>query len=318
MKKATKIIIGTTAAAAAVSVGASALVFNEVMNRDAIIYRKVIEAVTKNTEPVKKDDDPRKIWFDQQTPVKYEMINPRGFRLKAIMIPADKPSKKFVFCSHGYRSNSTGEYGHMAKFYHDLGFNVFIVDHQAHGESDGKWIGFGYHESADGMLWIKWLIEKFGEDIEIVLQGISMGCATVMMMTGNHELPDNVKFTVADCGYTSCTAEFEHILNDFMHLPNFPILYTADIFNRIINGFDFNDVRPIESVGLAKIPMLFIHGDKDDFVPTYMVHQLYAACSSEDKDLLIVKGADHAASYMVDSESYENAVKKFIDKYISK
>ncbi len=318
MKTSSKIITAA-AVTTAVTAGAGYLIFNEVMNRNAFIYPKVAEIASKKlVQGEKKADDPRVLWFREQEYENFEIINSKGFRLKAKMIAADKPSKVYVLCSHGYRSTGSGEYGVMAKFYHDLGYNVFIVDHQAHGESDGKYIGFGYHESKDCLLWLDYLIEKFGNDIQIILEGISMGSATVMMMTGDPLLPSNVKFTVADCGYTSCFAEFEHDLKMFIHLPNFPILYSANVFNKLINGYDFKDANPLVSVGNAKIPMLFIHGDKDDFVPTSMVYELYEACASDYKDLLIVEGAGHAESYRINTEAYEAKVKEFAEKFIEK
>lgn len=319
MKKGTKFLLGTAATATAVSFGAGYFLFNEVMNRNANLFKKVADNVGEDmVHAPKKEDDPRRLWFLEQKPIQFEMINPDNYRLRARMIPADEPSKKYVFCSHGYRSTGNGEYDLMSKFYHDQGFNVFIVDHRSHGESDGKYIGFGYYEYQDSLQWLDYIIEKFGDDIEIVLQGISMGCATVMMMTGAPSLPSNVKFTVADCGYTSCNDEFEYILKNILHLPNFPLLNTANFFNKTINGYDFKQVNPIDCVARAKIPMLFIHGDDDDFVPTYMVHQLYAACSSDYKDLLLVKGAGHAESYRLDSEDYESKVKEFCDKFLTK
>ncbi len=319
MNKVTKAVIGTAVAAGAVSFGAGYIIFNEVMNRDSLLYPKIADAAYKKMDHVDvSQEDERITWYNTVEKQYFEMINERNFRLKAKYIPADKPSKKFVFCSHGYRSTGNGEYKLMAKFYHDMGMNLFIVDHQAAGESDGKYIGFGYHESKDSLKWLYWMLEKFGSDIEIILQGVSMGCATVLIMSGDASLPENVKFTVADCGYTSAYDQFEHILNNSMHLPNFPILYTSNIFNKALNGWDFRDADPINKVQVAKVPILFIHGDKDDFVPTYMVHQLYAACSSEYKDLLVIPGAGHAESYPTDSAAYEAKVREFADKFLSK
>lgn len=323
MKKTTKAVIGSlTVAASAVAFSAAAgfAAFNEVMNRNAKIYPAV---TSKNSNLVfnnnfNKDEDPRVIWYNQLVPVFYEMISSKNLRLKAKMIPAEKHSDVFVFCSHGYRSDGNGEYDIMAKFYHDLGYNVFIIDHYAHGESDGKYIGFGYHESQACLEWINWMIEKFGNGIQIILQGISMGSATVMMMSGDESLPENVKFTVADCGFTTAKAEFEYDFKYFFHIPAHAIINSANMFNKKINGFEFEDVSPLESVAKTKVPILFIHGDSDDFVPTYMVHQLYAACTSEDKDLLLVKGAGHGESYKIDSFSYESKVKSFAEKFIEK
>lgn len=310
-------LASATATAAAASFGAGYLIFYEVMNRNARIYPKIASIAAKKLADTSiPATDPRIIWFENQPIQEFERINSQNLRLKGHLIAAEKPSKVYVFCSHGYRSSGFGEYKVMTKFYHDLGYNVFIVDHQSHGGSDGNWIGFGEREYKDCLLWLDWMKEKFGDDIQIILQGISMGSATVMLMSGDDSLPDNVKFTVADCGFTTCKAQFEHCLKSLMHIPKFPILYTADIFNKKINGYDFADPDPINAVSKAKVPILFIHGNSDTFVPTYMCHQLYAACTSEYKDMLLVKGAAHAESYKRDSAAYEAKVKEFADKFI--
>ena len=301
--------------------GAGYLAFREVMGRESLM-QPLTQLMADKQEKADPDalpsraSDERTIWFNQQELTEYEMVNPKNYRLKAFLLPAEKESDVYVFCSHGYRSSGKGEYGVMAKFYHDLGYNVFIIDHQAHGESEGKYIGFGYHESQDALLWLDWMIEKFGKDIKIILQGISMGCATVTMMSGSDKLPENVKFIVADCGYTSAKAEFEYIMKNNIHLPAFPVVDTANVFNKYINGYEFEDANPLESVKNAKVPMLFFHGGNDDFVPTYMVYELYDACGSENKDMMIIDGARHAESYRRNSDAYEAKVKEFAEKYI--
>ncbi len=309
------------ALAAAGITGAGYFAFREVMGRESLV-QPLTQLMADKQEKADPDalpsraSDERTIWFNQQELTEYEMVNPKNYRLKAFLLPAEKESDVYVFCSHGYRSSGKGEYGVMAKFYHDLGYNVFIIDHQAHGESEGKYIGFGYHESQDAMLWLEWMLEKFGKDIKIILQGISMGCATVTIMSGSDKLPENVKFIVADCGYTSAKAEFEYIMKNNIHLPPFPVVDTANVFNKYINGYEFEDANPLESVKNARVPMMFFHGGNDDFVPTYMVYELYDACGSEDKDMMIIDGARHAESYRRNSEAYEAKVKEFAEKYI--
>jgi fermentation-respiration switch protein FrsA (DUF1100 family) len=275
--------------------------------------------ITDNENAPKFDPatDERAIWFEQQTFEKYTITNPKGFTLAAHLLRAENPSDVYVFASHGYRNHGRGEFNVMAKFYHDKGFNVFMIDHQAAGESDGTYIGFGYHESRDGMLWLEFMKKTFGDDIQIILHGISMGSATVMLMTGNENLPENVKFTVADCGYTSAWDEFAHNYKN-MHVPTFPVLNAANFFNRLISGFDLKDTNTKEAVAKAKIPMLFVHGGKDDFVPTSMGSQLYAFCGSEHKELYIAPTAAHAESYPFHSDEYESRINAFADKYINR
>ena len=317
MKRTGKIIAATAAAVGFVG-GAGYTFFREVMHRDSTLPEKMSSILNKKDEAVQFDPttDERAIWFEQQEFEDYSIVGSKGFMLKAHLLRAETPSDVYVFASHGYRNHGKGEFNVMAKFYHDKGFNVFMIDHQAAGESEGTYIGFGYHESRDGMLWLEFMRETFGENIQIILHGISMGSATVMLMSGNEALPDNVKFTVADCGYTSAWDEFAHNFRG-MHVPTFPLLNAANFFNKHISGFDFKDTNTKEAVRKAKLPMLFVHGAKDDFVPTTMGSQLYAYCGSDHKELFLAKNAAHAESYPFHTEEYEARVNSFIEKYIA-
>ncbi len=317
MKKKTSIMLKAAGVAAGVVGALGFTVFHEIMHRDALLPEKMSKIINKQPEPVEPiPEDERKIWFNNQALEDFEIINARGFKLKGFLLPADKPSKIYVFCSHGYRNCGSGEFNCMAKFYHDKGWNVFLVDHQAAGMSEGKYIGFGYHEYRDCLQWLDFMNNHFGKDIQIVLHGVSMGSATVMLMSGRGRLPENVKFTVADCGYTSAYDQFVHNAKG-LHVPSFPVINAANFFNRVISGYDFRDASPLEAVKNIRVPMIFIHGGNDDFVPTHMVNELYNACSSEHKELLIVEGAAHAESYPTDSESYEALINSYAEKYLS-
>ncbi|MBO4894101.1 MAG: alpha/beta hydrolase [Clostridia bacterium] len=312
--------VAKTAAAAAGIYGAACyIVFNEVMNRDAKLFGKIAGKVDAKSETAAKlppeSEDERRIWMDKQEFEEYSLVNDRGQTLRGYLLKADKPSDVYVFGSHGYRCNGKTEFRLMTKFYHDLGYNVFLVDHQAAGQSEGKFIGFGYYEHKDCLKWLKFLTGEFGEDIQIILHGVSMGSATVMMMSGSDELPENVKFTVADCGYTSAWHEFEHNIS-FLGKAEYLVLYGSDFFNKLVSGYHFKEADPIECVKHAKVPMLFIHGDADGFVPTRMCGELYDACNAPYKDMVLIKGADHARSYPTDSATYEAKVKEYIDKFI--
>ena len=126
---------------------------------------------------------------------------------------------------------------------------------------------------------------------------------------------ENVKFIVADCGYTSAYDEFISNLGKLKPVFS-PFMNMANAINKKISGYDFKDANPLEAVKNATVPMLFVHGSMDTFVPTEMVYRLYNACSSADKDLLVVEGAAHAESYPKNSALYESKVSEFIEKYI--
>lgn len=312
-------VLKTAVGSSAAFTAACYLVFYEVMERDSVIPQ-LANKIMKNNRPAgaaqlrPEDNDERKIWFNNQKPEIHSIRSDAGNNLKGYLYKPENPSKVFVFGSHGYRSNR-GEFRLMTKYYHDKGYNVFLVEHQAAGRSEGKYIGFGYHEYKDCLKWLDYLIKTYGDDIEIILHGVSMGSATVMLMSGYAFLPKNVKFTVADCGYTSAWSEFEHNLKS-MGVLKYPVLYGSNFFNKRINGYDFKDADALYAVKNARVPMLFIHGSKDDFVPTYMGVDLYNACNAPYKDFLLVEGAAHAESFKVDSEDYEAKINEFIEKFI--
>ena len=154
---------------------------------------------------------------------------------------------------------------------------------------------------------------SFGKDIKIILHGVSMGAATVMRMTGSGLLPENVKMTIEDCGFTTAVDLFRFKLEGLGIKSDRPIRAVNEV-NKKRLGFDFYELNPIESVKNTKIPMMFIHGDSDGLVPSYMVHELYDACTHKDKQILKIDGADHAQSLMVGGERYFSALDGFIDK----
>ncbi len=256
-------------------------------------------------------------WLTSQQIEHFERVNDRGLKLQGYLLRPEQPSDVYVFGSHGYRSDGMGEWCHYARYYTEtLGYNLFFVDHQSHGKSEGKYIGFASFESKDGIDWLKFMNETFGEDIKIFLHGISMGSSTVMLMTADPNLPKNVKFTIADCGFTSALDEFNYKLEN-LNFPTFPLVPMVSAINRRKAGYDFQkDTNALEAVKKAKIPMLFVHGGNDKFVPTYMGCTLHYECASEFKDILIVDGADHAQSFMVDPKAYQEKIEKFARKFL--
>ncbi len=245
------------------------------------------------------------------------MINDRGHKVVAYHVKPEKESKTYVFCSHGYRYQGKPEWCWYVNYYVEkLGYNMFILDHQCAGESEGEYIGFSSFESVDGMKWLGYMKEVFGEDIDIILHGMSMGSTTVMLMTGNESLPENVRFTIADCGFTSALDEFKYKLKCW-GVPENPVVPILCAMNKARAGYDFQkDTNALEAVSRAKIPMLFVHGGADKFVPTYMVHELFDACGAPYKDKLVVPGAGHSDSYYLAKEDYENKINEFLKKFL--
>lgn len=320
MKKSLAALTGAAAVIGGAAYGISDALFKALISREFRVPKAVSKFITEKEEGA---ENPLENKYKQCMKYilsygleRHEIISNRGQKLRGYLMKPAKPSDVYVFGSHGYRSDGKGEWCYFAKFYvEEMGWNLFFVDHQSHGESEGEYIGFASHEHKDCLKWLEYINNTFGKDIKIILHGISMGSATVMLMSGNDALAENVKFTVADCGYTSAMDEFDYKI-DSLKLPFKPLIPMISAINRKRAGYDFKkDTDALSAVKKAKVPVLFIHGDKDLFVPTKMVYELYDACTSE-KELFVVPGADHAKSYHVDPEGYEARVKEMAEKYL--
>ena len=320
MKKSLLFLGGTLA----VGAGALALV-NEALYR-FLVYKEIKvpagfgKFMSGGAEPpAEKDSYFRRcrLALEEYGYERHFMINERGHKVVGYHVRPEKESNVYVFCSHGYRNEGKREWCSFVNHYvHELGYNMFFVDHQCAGESDGQYVGFSSFESRDALKWLEYMNETFGSDIQIILHGISMGSTTVMLMTGSGKLPENVRFTIADCGFTSALDEFKFKLKCW-GAPENPIVPIICAMNRRRAGYDFQtDTNALEAVSKAEIPMLFVHGGVDNFVPTYMVHELFDACAAPYKDKLIVDGAGHGLSYYIGKEAYEKKMDDFIEKFI--
>lgn len=254
-------------------------------------------------------------WLEQQNLEQIYITNQDGLKLRAQYYKSEKPCRGLILACHGCRSSGIGEFCFISEFLHNQGYDLFLVDHRACGESEGEYMGYGLYESRDTMLWIDYINRRFGKECPVILYGISMGSATVLMMSGL-DLPENVKGIVADCGYTSAWNEFKYQLKTSFHMPPFPFLYFVNFLSLILAGYSFKKANPIQAVKKAKVPILFFHGEEDDFVPCYMVHELFAACTSE-KQILVVPDALHAKSYQTHPELYEPKMTAFLDHVLN-
>lgn len=251
-------------------------------------------------------------WLSKQNFEELKIKSFDNLTLKAKLLKANNDDHKVLIAIHGYRMNNLKEYAKYIHFYHNLGFHILLPDNRAHGQSEGKYIGFGWLDRLDCIDWINEIKRYFHHPLKIVLHGISMGSATVLMASGE-KLPDDVKCIISDCGYSSMIEEVKYVVKQ-TYFPNF-IVKPATWLSRYRAGYDFKDASTIKQVKKSKTPTLFIHGKQDDFVPTNMVYDLYEACPCQ-KQLLIVEGAKHAKSYDIQPELYQRTVISFINQFI--
>ncbi|SDJ80795.1 alpha/beta hydrolase [Sediminibacillus albus] len=249
-------------------------------------------------------------WFTRQQLNVIEYTAYDGLILRAHYLKNEQPTGKAVILAHGYRG--VGEQmGDLAKFYYDQGFDILMPDARGHGESEGDYIGYGWHDRKDYLGWIEELISGYGAD-RILLHGNSMGAALVLMTSGE-TLPVQVKGIIADSGYTSVDKELAHQLKHLYQIPSFPMIPITSTITRLRAGYSFGEASALEQVKENSRPLFIIHGAEDELVPTEMAQQLYKAAAGE-KELWIVPGAGHTDAYAAATVEFQKRIQSFIEQ----
>ncbi|HAM79976.1 alpha/beta hydrolase [Ornithinibacillus bavariensis] len=251
-------------------------------------------------------------WVENQEFEHLEMTSRDGLTLQGYFLKAKKPSNVVVVAAHGYlgRGSDMGLFGQY--YYEALGYNFFTADARGHGRSEGDYIGFGWQDRLDYLDWINLLVDKLGPDTEIILHGLSMGAATVLMTSGE-ELPPNVKVIIADSPYTSVQDLFSYQIKRMFHLPPFPFIHTTSLVTKAKAGYSFTEASALKQVKKTTIPILYITGDADTFVPKEMAHKLYENTNSKAK-IVTFHGANHGESFVMDKEKYIKVLNDFLQE----
>ncbi len=252
---------------------------------------------------------PGQTWIKEQPLERIEIEAKDGLTLRGHFLPSPVPSDRIVILVHGYGGVGTDLAG-FAYLYHQAGFHVMMPDNRGHGMSDGHYIGFGLHDREDCLSWSNYLIERIGRDAKLFLHGVSMGGATVLMTSGE-QLPPQIKGIISDCAYTSVNAVLAYQMKRMYRLPHFPFLGMTSVLTKLKAGYTFREASALKQVKKAQVPILFIHGGADTFVPTDMVYELYEACPTE-KELVVIPNAAHAMAYFEDPALYDDVVEKFV------
>ncbi|MDR2649307.1 MAG: alpha/beta hydrolase [Clostridiales bacterium] len=244
-------------------------------------------------------------WAETAPNAEHRIISHDGLSLCATAYTRESPDWAVVV--HGYAGRGM-QMTEAAKGFYDMGYNVLLPDCRGHGKSEGDYIGMGWHDRMDIINWAQ-RITEWDSGGRIVLYGLSMGAAAIMMASGE-TLPGNVKCLIEDCGYTSVTEEFSYHLKHSLKIPKFPILNTVDLMCRRHAGYKLKEASALEQIKKCRLPILFIHGGKDYFVPTEMVYRLYEAADCE-KELFIVPDAGHGVSGNISRKSYWEKIESF-------
>lgn len=230
-----------------------------------------------------------------------------GHRLCAKLYAPENP-KATVVLVHGYHSKGDMDFGSVFDFYAERQIAMLIIHQRAHGESGGDYLTFGAKERFDVRDWCKFLVERYGEEHSIILDGVSMGCSTVLLASCLPDIPPQVKAVIADCGYASAKGQIKQVLRENFHLPPALVYPAASLLCKLYGGAFLGEAEVERELKKATIPTLFAHGAGDDFVLPYNSERNFAACTSEYKRLCIFEGSPHGLSYLDHKEEYEKEI----------
>lgn len=244
--------------------------------------------------------------------VKYEDHYIASFDKKFLhAISVKKITNNWVIIVHGYDSEALNMACYAEKFY-DMGYNVLLIDQRGFGLSEGNETTMGNKEKKDLIKWIDYLNGNGAE--KIILFGVSMGASTVMLTSD--KIPSNVRVIIEDCGYTSVYDEFKYNLKRMFRLPEKPFMNIAKLYIGLKYGWNLSKNNSCKAIlNRCKTPILFIHGSSDDFVPFYMHDELFE-CANCEKEKLVIYGAGHAESHIVNEKLYWKTIESFINKHI--
>ena len=215
---------------------------------------------------------------------------------------------------HGYKSSAVLDFCGGSLYAGKIGHNALVVDQRSHGKSEGNSITFGVLERKDVLSWIEYARSRFGEDVRIILAGLSMGAATVLMVT-DQPLPSNVVGVMADCPYSSPKAIIKKVCRVEMRLPVKPLYPFIKLGARLFAGFDLEESSAVSAVKNTPVPILILHGTGDRFVPCDMSHEIHAT-NPEMITLVTIPDAGHGLCYMTEPKMYEDAMQEFFKKIL--
>lgn len=234
-----------------------------------------------------------------------------GHKLHGYFIP-NKKANKVVISFHGYNTEARKEYPLHHSYYQD-GYTVLIVDQRGVGQSKGRFITMGLLERRDALLWIDYVVQRYGGDVEILLDGLSMGATTVMMAAQDIHAPQ-VKGMIVNCGFDSCSDQMEYTITKLMHLPKVPVLQTVKLYAKLLAKYDMDAITASESLAKSDIPLLMFHGAKDTFVPYENLARIYPNARASHKKQIPCEHAAHGIARFEDRELFEGEIHRFLEE----
>lgn len=280
--------------------------FKLVLSPRSSVKRKSAKNLRDNLDKYKIDPS----WWTEKEFESLRITSRDGFKLSAKFLRKD--CNKLAIVVHGYGGSYIETYNY-ARLFDSRGYSVLAVECRAHGDSEGDMIGMGWLDRLDIVDWINYML-TVNPNYRIALFGLSMGASGVCMALGE-KLPLNVVCAISDCAFDNVYRQLSYVFSSRTHMSGKFIMKLFNSYMKRTRGFDLKNADAVRELKKATIPVLFIHGDSDKFVPTEMVYRLADAVPELRRDVYIVKGAEHAESFPTDPKAYERKVDKFLSKY---
>jgi fermentation-respiration switch protein FrsA (DUF1100 family) len=274
-------------------------------------YSEMVQTdeITENTGKAREE---AKAFVEKADGSKVRILSYDGYQLIASVFRQPEPEgRPWVILLHGYTGWKEEMYHYAARYY-DEGFNILCPDLRCQGQSEGDFIGMGWTDREDVVLWMNEILASY-PDAKIVIHGESMGASCALMMMGLI-LPENVVCIISDCAMEDAMSMFRKQLRDWFGIPDIGLIGSARIWLLIRGGYDLKDASALNEVTKGSVPVLFIHGDEDRLVPAGDAKDLYEDCASPEKEIMIVQGAGHAQSCYRDPDAYYAEVFGFIEE----
>lgn len=274
------------------------------------VNRKPIGLMKRKNKPYEDEMDavaPQLEWWNSQTKEEWKLTSFDGLRLFAEFLPAEN-AKATIVQMHGYHSISTYEFSMEYRALHNEGYNILLPHQRAHGKSEGRWISFGVNEGKDVRAWVEEVARRTG-NLPIIIEGVSMG-GTSVIMAAEEKLPGTVKCIIDDCGFTSPAAIISEVSRNSFHIPPRFFIGAICMWMRLLTHSDPRR-STVDVLKKNTLPVLFIHGEADTFVPYRMGRENFRACVAEKK-FVSVPLAKHARSSVVAPDKVNGEIIAFI------
>lgn len=244
-------------------------------------------------------------WYEDLEKTDYLAAGYQGYELHVQLLKCGEDTTKYVIISHGHTDTRYGALKY-AKAYLDMGFHCIIYDLRGHGANEPTPCTYSILEGQDLDALIADTRKRYGEKITLGIHGESLGAATTVRSL---EYQPQVDFAVADCGFADITNVLKVGIS-WMHLPKWMVT-CASVANRVRYGYLFSQMEPIQALADNQVPILFLHGEADNFiVPDNSIRMQKA--TQGYSELHLIPQAGHAESVLKEPELYAEYIRTFL------